>query len=228
VRISNGTIFGYGDPGENISRDGYEAAAVRVGNFIGRAYFGTAAGWTSFHPSLAEFTENRTIIVDGGDLISPPGGSPRSLTLSDNLGGGFAVILPPSPFGIHAFGIQAETTTPSSLAVTGDFIPGEAVTIAALPAYGYVFFHWQNGYGEIVSVSAEFSFTILPNMTQAALTLTAFYIPDPLVLFASPVLPPAALPEEDDDDYPQKEEDDDDPYPDNPSKEEDDPEDDYY
>jgi hypothetical protein len=210
VRTISGTIYGTdGGINANIDNGISEADTLRVGN-NGRAYFGTAAGWTSFHPSLTELTENRTIEVVNGVLIRP-GGTGRALTLSDNLGGGFAVILsaPPQPFGIQAFGIQAFG------------MQNETVTIAALPADGYVFFYWQNGYGEIISVTPEFTFTILPNMTQAALTLTAFYIPDPLALFALPVLPPAALPEEDDD-YPQKEEEDDD-YPHHPPKEEDDP-----
>ncbi|MCL2204859.1 MAG: InlB B-repeat-containing protein [Defluviitaleaceae bacterium] len=125
-------------------------------------------------------------------------GIPIPVIVGDNLGGGFAVIENEaaafSPFAFGAF----------DLSTTSQFQPGETVIISALPAHGYEFSHWQNAYGEIISRNPRFEVTILPQMTEAQLTITAIFTPLPLLL------PPLPLPLPDEYEYdeePAKEED---------------------
>ena len=134
---------------------------------------------------------NYTIEVVSGDLIRPvtiTGASTYTLTLTDNLNGGLAVILPEgytmeallpggyTPF--DSFGLANAFSIAASIPIletTGEFQPGEAVTIAALPLENWTFAYWRNGYGATVSHDSEFTIIIYPDKTQAALTIMAVY-----------------------------------------------------
>jgi len=95
LRMSGGTIYGT-DGGANENTAGTGAALnVRSGTTAQRGTFTGPVG--AFVPDGYLYTENRTIVVQGGDLISPSNSSSLSLTLSDNLGGDFAATYIPEP-----------------------------------------------------------------------------------------------------------------------------------
>jgi len=145
-------------PGNNAGIDlSYPDIIAAVNNIVS-----SWAGWTINPGALPTLTANPQIPAP---MLSP---APLSalildlfffLTLSDNLGGGFAVIVP-----------DGETA--------GFFQIGETVTIVALPAPGYSFTHWQDGYGDIISTEESHTITINTDMTYSMLYLTAIYTPE--------------------------------------------------
>lgn len=71
----------------------------------------------------------------------------------------------------YTLSLVADPIAGGTVSGGGDFILGESVTVTAIPETGYAFINWTDELDNIVSTSAEYTFT----MPESNLTLTATF-----------------------------------------------------